>query len=137
MRAWTVAATMMTLAACSSSEPAVRVTTPTPPAAVVVPAAVDPVGSYEFVTTVQGQEVKGSMNVTGTPGAYTGTILTSMFPEMPVLGATVAGQAMIVKTTTSDGEILLHFKFEGANFTGHWEFNGQPGGDFTGKKLPK
>jgi hypothetical protein len=132
MKAWKIAA-LMVAAACSGNEPAPTVAPP-PPAA-VVPANVDPVGSYEFVTTVEGQEVTGTMTVTGTPGAYTGKILTSMFPEMPVHGATVAGQSMIVKTSTPDGEILLHFKFEGNAFTGHWEFNGQPGGNFTGKRL--
>jgi hypothetical protein len=133
MKVWMIAA-LAVAAACAGNEPA-PVAPPPPPPAAVVPANVDPVGNYEFVTTVEGQEVTGTMSVTGTPGAYSGKILTSMFPEMPVHGATVAGQSMIVKTSTPDGEILLHFKFEGDGFIGHWEFNGQPGGNFTGKRV--
>lgn len=132
MKVWMIAALALSAAACSSNEPAATVAPP-PPAA-VVPANMNPVGDYEFVTTVEGQEVKGTMNIAGTTGAYSGKILTSMFPEMPVLSAAAEGQSMIVKTSTPDGEILLHFKFEGTAFTGHWEFNGQPGGNFTGRK---
>jgi hypothetical protein len=135
MKAWKIAALMVGLAACASKEPVVSVTPPRPPAMEVAPLNVDPVGNYEFVTTVQEQQVTGTMTVTGSAGSYTGKILTSMFPEMPVLGATVNGQNMIVKTQSPDGEILLHFKFEGNAFTGHWEFNGQPGGTVSGKKL--
>ena len=136
MNVWKIAALMVGVAACSSSEPpGAPAPPPPPPPATVLPASVNPVGEYEFVTTVEGQEVKGTMTVTGAPTAYTGKILTSMFPEMPVLGATVEGQSMIIKSATPDGDLLLHFKFEGNAFTGHWEFNGQPGGNFTGKKL--
>jgi hypothetical protein len=99
--------------------------------------ALDPVGSYEFATVVDGQTVNGTVNITGTPGAYTGKILTSMFPEIPIHGAVVEGQGMIVRARMPDGELTLNMKFTDANFVGRWDLGGVQGGDISGKKLPK
>lgn len=138
MTKWPMTVAVLALAACSSA-PEVTTTTPTPQPAVQTPpapVAVDPVGNYEFSTIVDGQTVTGSMHITGTPGSYTGRILTSMFPEIPITGVTTFQTKMIVKGNMPDGELTLNLAFTGPNFVGNWEL-GTMSGDFTGKKLPR
>lgn len=134
MKLWTVTPLLLALAACSSNpEPA-----PTPQPVVQTPASppLTPAGNYEFSTVVEGQTITGTMQITGTPGAYSGRILTNMFPEIPVVGATVEGRKVIVKASMPDGELTINMNFgEGLNFTGNWELGGQTG-NFTGRKLP-
>lgn len=135
-----VASLALLLAACASSpSPA-----PTPaPAAVtvVVPPPpppkpkLEPAGSYEFSTIVDGNTITGTMEITGTAGAYTGKILTSAFPEIPIVGAVVDGDAINLKATMPDGELSIHMVFAGGpDFKGNWALAGDTG-DFNGKKI--
>jgi hypothetical protein len=127
---------IMLLGACASSQQTAPTTT-TPPAATTQPVAVDPVGAYEFTTTVDGQTVTGTLHIEGTPGAYKGRIITTVFPEIPVVGATVeAGHIVNVKASMPDGDLNLRMVMEGMNFKGNWTL-GADGGEFNGKKLPK
>lgn len=122
------------LGACASSQSSA----PAPAAPVVVQVAVapprlDPAGAYEFSTVVNGQATTGTMEMTGTPGAYTGKILTNMFPEIPIVSAVVEGDAINVKANMPDGELLIHMVFTGRDFKGNWMLGGQTG-EFNGKK---
>ncbi len=132
MKKWTLLSAMLLLGACASSQTAATDTAqPT-----VVARAVNPVGAYEFATTVDGQTVTGTLHIEGTPGAYKGRIVTSMFPEIPVTGATVEnGNTITVKAVMPDGELTLRMVMEGMNFKGNWAL-GADGGEFNGKKLP-
>jgi hypothetical protein len=124
---------MLLLGACASSQqnaagPAQAATTTT--------TAVNPVGVYEFTTTVDGQSVTGTLHIEGTPGAYKGRIVTTVFPEIPVVGALVENNNVInVKASMPDGELVLRMVMEGTNFKGNWTL-GADGGEFNGKKLP-
>ena len=101
------------------------------------PAAVlDPAGTYEFSTVVDGQAVTGTMTITGAPGAYTGKIVTNMFPEIPVIGAKVEEKTVIATASMPDGELTIRMLMDGHQFTGRWELAGETG-EFNGKKLPK
>lgn len=122
----------LVLISCAS-QPEVAVVPPPPPSQPVIVALAVP-GNYEFATAVQGQVVSGTMTITGTPGAYEGRILTSAFPEIPITGATLAGQDMTVRGNMNGGELVLKLKFEGQKFTGTWELGGD-GGEFSGRKL--
>jgi hypothetical protein len=135
MSMFKVAPIALVMAACASSQPEPAVT-PAPTPLPVVTAVLDPVGSYEFATTVNGQFVNGTMTITGEAGAYKGRILTNMFPEIPIAGAAVEGQTMVVRANMPDGELTLNLKFDGAIFTGTWALGGESGA-FNGKKLPK
>lgn len=133
---WPMTAAVLLFAACSSAP---ETTTPTPQPAVQTPpapVAVDPAGSYEFSTIVDGQTVTGTMAISGTPGAYRGRILSNMFPEIPITSVTVFQRKMVVKGSMPDGEVTLNMAFTGQDFVGNWEL-GQMTGDFTGKKLPQ
>jgi hypothetical protein len=136
MKMLTLAPLALLLAACASSpSPA-----PAPAPVVIVapkPAPLDPAGSYEFTTVVDGQTVTGTMDIAGTPGAYTGKILTNLFPEIPIVGAAVEGNAINVRASMPDGELAIHMVFEaGPDFKGNWALGGDTG-DFNGKKKPK
>ena len=123
------------MAACASKQPE-PVFVPAPTLQPTVAAVLDPVGSYEFATTVNGQFVNGTMSIAGAPGAYKGRILTNMFPEIPIAGVVVDGQTMVVRGNMPDGELTLNLKFKGEIFTGNWAL-GDESGAFTGKKLAK
>jgi hypothetical protein len=126
-------------AACASSQqPPAQVTTASqqPAATRQSTAAVDPAGSYEFTTVVDGQTVTGTMHIEGGPGAYKGRILTSVFPEIPIVGASVESNIINVKASMPDGELTLRMVMDGMNFKGNWAL-GSDSGEFNGKKLPK
>lgn len=119
--------------ACAASEPQVTVAPPPPPAAAQV-AVMDPVGTYEYSTVVDGQTATGTMQIVGAPGAYTGRILSNLFPEIPIVGVTVDGKSMLIRATMPDGDLLIKATFDDQKkFTGNWELGGQTG-DFSGKK---
>ncbi|HEY0303813.1 MAG TPA: hypothetical protein VGC44_02520 [Longimicrobiales bacterium] len=128
---------VLLLGACASSQPAATTTAATQPAASKqASAVVDPVGAYEFATVVDGQTVTGTLHIEGTPGNYKGKIVTSVFPEIPVVGASVESNVVSVKGSMPDGELNIRMVMEGMNFKGNWTL-GSDGGEFNGKKLPK
>ena len=130
-----LAATLsLAVAACATAagtaEPGMSSTSAAPASA-----SVNPVGHYEFTTSVQGQPVTGRMEVTGTPGAYTGQITTSITPPIPVTGVTAEGQRMVITGTTPDGTLTIRMDFTDASaFTGGWELAGDSGA-LTGRRV--
>lgn len=137
MKTFRMLPVVLLLGACASSQQTETAAAPAQAAAVKQAAAVDPVGAYEFTTTVDGQTVTGTMHIEGTPGAYKGRIITTVFPEIPVVGATVESNNVVVaKASMPDGELTLRMVMEGMNFKGNWTL-GADGGEFNGKKLPK
>lgn len=122
-------AALVLLAACApAATPGDPTPAPTaPPAVTTTSAAVNPVGTFEFTTSVNGDMVTGSVEVTGTPGAYGGTIRTSATPDIPVTGVTTNGQQMVVTADTPDGELTIAMNFTGDTFTGGWTLGGGSG----------
>jgi hypothetical protein len=99
------------------------------------PAPLNPVGTFEFLTTVGGNPVSGGMDVTGQPGAYAGTIRTSVTTDIPITSVAVTGQQMVVTGDTPDGPVTITVTFTGDTFTGRWALNGD-GGDLSGRRTP-
>jgi len=92
------------------------------------PRALDPVGTYEFQTSVEGQPLTGTIHITGAPGSYTGRIVTGMFPEMPIRSVSVAGQQLLLSAQAPDGQIVeIRLNFTGPTFTGAWTLGDQSG----------
>ena len=138
MKTMRIVPVVLLLGACASSQqPAASTTAPAQPAATrQASAVVDPVGAYEFSTVVDGQTVTGTLHIEGAPGNYKGRIITSVFPEIPVVGASVEANVVNVKGSMPDGELNIRMVMEGSNFKGNWTL-GSDGGEFNGKKLPK
>ena len=99
---------------------------PTPP--------VDPVGNFEFTTTVQGGAVNGTIAITKTDGVLGGKILTDVMPEIPIKAVTVEGKKMTITADLPDGALTITLGFEDTNkFTGNWTLGGD-GGSISGKR---
>ena len=123
------------LAACASSPAPVATTAPTQPAQSTT-AAVDPVGSYEFSTVVDGQTVTGTVHIEGAPLSYRGRIVTAMFPEMPITSVNVQANVVNVVASMGGGDVLIRMVMDGMNFKGTWAVESDSG-EITGRKLPK
>jgi hypothetical protein len=110
---------LLLTAACASTPPG--------------PPPFNPVGTFEFETTVNGGPVTGSVEVTGQEDAYGGTVRTSVTPDMPIAGVAVEGNLMVVTADTPDGPVTLRMSFTGNDFTGRWELAGDSG-TLTGRR---
>ncbi|HEY0037300.1 MAG TPA: hypothetical protein VGB66_11460 [Longimicrobium sp.] len=133
-----LAATLaLSLAACATANtgaqpPATTGTTMTATVATAPSAAVNPVGAYEFATQVNGDAVTGTIEITGTPGAYGGRIVTTHFPEFAVRSASAAGQELTVVAETPNS-LTFRMAFTGSAFTGSWSL-GDDTGAITGRR---
>jgi hypothetical protein len=121
------------LLAAAACAPAAQ--TAAAPAAPAASPGLNPVGRYEFSTSVQGQAVTGGVEIAGTAGAYTGQITTSITPPLPISSVAVAGQVITVTGDTPDGVLTFTMNFsDGTNFTGGWTLSGDSG-QLTGRRV--
>jgi len=129
---------LVSAAACAATPGAEPAPAP-PPApmaapAPAAPAAVNPVGKYEFSSTVNGTAITGAMEITGTPGAYAGRITTTATEPINISGATVDGQTMTVTAETGTGTLTIRMTFAAdGTFTGAWALSGD-GAPLTGRR---
>lgn len=127
---------LISAAACAATpaaEPA-PTSAPAPAPAPVSSAAVDPVGKYEFATTVNGAAVTGTLEVTGTPGAYAGRLTSTATEPIALSGVTVEGQTMTVTAETGNGTLTVRMTFAAdGTFTGAWALAGD-GAPLTGRR---
>ena len=83
---------------------------------------------------MNGQPVTGTMEITGTPGAYTGRLTSSATETITVSGATVEGQTMTVTAETGNGTLTIRMTFAAdGTFTGAWALAGD-GATLTGRR---
>ena len=156
-RLLTVVVATITLSACASSGTQAPAAAPapsgsassastTPPksagaspaamASVAKPAALNPVGNYEFATEVNGSPMKGSLVINGSTGAYGGKMTSDIMPELPITSVVVDGQLVKMLADTPNGTVTIMLTFTGDTFTGNWELGGQ-GGNLSGKRITK
>jgi len=131
MKRMTSFAALALLTACAPAAEAPSAG-PTPVAAVA--AAVNPVGTFEFTTTADGETLTGSITVSGQPGAYTGRIRTA-HDDIPIIGVSVTGQQMVVTGDTPGGPLTLTLNFTGTTFTGSWAVDGDKS-EIRGQRMP-
>jgi hypothetical protein len=137
MKAFATVLLLLSSAACAAAPAAEPAPAPQP---IGVPApqasaAVNPVGKYEFTTSLQGQMLTGTMEITGTPGAYAGRITSSATEPIAITAVTVEGQNMTVVGETPNGPLTIKMTFaEGGAFTGNWTLSGD-GATLTGKRV--
>ena len=129
------AAALVLLAACApAADPAAG---PAPGAMTTVAAApaLNPVGVFEFTTTVNGNPLTGTVEITGQPGAYGGVIRTSATADLPITGVRVEGDQLTVLSSVDGQELVLRMTFAGDDFTGGWSMPND-GGDLAGRRRP-
>lgn len=98
------------------------------------PPPLNPVGTYEFSTAVDGQPFGGTMEITGTPGSYSGWIRGDGIPPIPITSVTVQGQSMRIAASLDGTPVAIDLTFNGTQFTGNWSA-GEMGGALSGRKL--
>ena len=125
MKSWLLVTAAATLAACAST-PA---TTDQASARVTV----DPVGVFDFNTTVDGTPVNGVVTITRANGIFGGSITTNVTDPITVNTVTVEGQRVSVVANTPDGPLTFLMDFTGNDFTGTWGL-GTMSGTHTGKR---
>lgn len=123
----------VTLGACAAGTPPSVAQAPVAMAA-PKPAALNPVGLFEFNTEVNGSPMKGNLSVTGSAGSYTGKMSSDITPELPATSVSVEGQTMKVMLETPNGAATINLVFTGETFTGNWELGGTSG-PLSGKRI--
>jgi hypothetical protein len=137
MKAFATVLLLLSAAACTATPAAEPTPAPRPmaaPAPPPAPAAVNPVGKYEFATSLQGQPLTGTLEITGTPGAYAGRITSSATEPIPITAVTVEGQTMTVAGETPNGTLTIRMTMAAdGTFTGGWTL-GSDGATLTGRR---
>ena len=123
-----------TQGAAPSAAPAPMTAAGPAAAAPAKPAAVNPIGSFEFNTEVNGSPMKGNLRIAGTPGNYSGSMTSDITPELPITSIAVDGQTMKLAMDTPNGAATINIAFTGDTFTGNWELGGASG-PLTGKRI--
>jgi hypothetical protein len=135
----TAFATLALLAACAPASPGAPTVSPTPaqttPEAATMAASLNPVGLFEFTTPGdEGEEVKGTIEVTGQPGTYGGRIRAGN-DEIPITEVAVTGQRMVVNAETPGGTMTIILDFTGDTFIGGYTLRGDTG-EMRGRRVP-
>ena len=97
------------------------------------PAALDPVGMYDFTTTVEGTVVAGTITITQGTSGYGGSIATDVTEPIPVRSVAVEGQKLTVLADSPDGPVTFVMTLNGDEFAGTWSYAGMSGAH-TGKR---
>ncbi|MCI0433457.1 MAG: hypothetical protein L0271_07395 [Gemmatimonadetes bacterium] len=84
------------------------------------PPPLDPVGTFDFTTTVDGNAVTGTFNIVRSGDGFSGTISTNVTEPIGIRSVVVEGQTMTVVGDTPDGPVTLTVTFTGDTFTGGW-----------------
>ena len=117
-----------------SATPTPVATQAAPPPAVVATPALNPVGTFDFTAIVpDGSEAPGSFTISGSPGAYTGTIERPGMGGSDLTSIVVDGQTLTIGANIPDGAVVLTLTFTGNDFTGKWAL-GDAGGAIRGKR---
>ena len=95
---------------------------PTPPPTPVL----DPVGTFDYQTEAMGMPVSGSFTISGSPGAYAGS-MTSDMGAITLRDITVDGQELTAVGDSPDFVVVFVLVFEGDSFTGEWDAEGMTG----------
>jgi hypothetical protein len=128
---------LLLLSACASSP---RQGVPDAPPAIpeqriVTSPSLNPVGEFEFSTmTPDGTPIRGTISISGTPGAYTGSIDTADHRGIfPIKAVVVSGQTMTINAEHPEGPLDVRLTFVADDFTGSWQL-GTDTGEMAGKR---
>jgi hypothetical protein len=103
------------------------------PAPEPAPSPFDPVGVYDCTFSGEGQQMPATLTISGSPGAYTGTISGQM-GSTPLSGITVDGDKMTFSLAPAPEMVIrMALVFSGDTFTGTVD-GGQFTANMSGKK---
>ncbi len=89
-------------------------------------AVLDPVGTFDYQTEAMGAPISGTFTITGSSGAYTGT-MTSDMGAIALRDITVEGQELTAVGDSPDFIVVFVLVFDGDDFTGEWDAEGMTG----------
>ena len=99
------------------------------------PPPLDPVGTYAFETSFEGQTISGKIFITGSPGAYGGSVEPEIGPPpVPITGVTVSGQEITLTADAGGEELTIVMVFTGKSYTGTWML-AFDSGELRGEKI--
>jgi hypothetical protein len=127
---------LLLLAACASSpREAVPAAAPAIPETRVTPTpALNPVGEFEWASALpDGTPIKGTVIISGNPGAYTGAVTAEGLGVFPIKTVVVTGQSMVINADHPDGPLDIRLTFVANDFTGSWQL-GDSTGEMAGKR---
>lgn len=116
---------VLLIAACSQSS-GVGVAVPRPEQTSAAPAALDPVGTFDFQTEAMGSAVNGTFSITGSPGSYSGNMSTDM-GGFSLRRISVNGHELSFLAESPDIFVIIALAFDGDAFTGRWDAEGMSG----------
>ena len=116
----------LALTGCSQSTSGGAATPPPPAPEPEIP-ALDAVGVYDFSTSVEGQTMTGSITITGSPGAYSGTISSGMLGTVPLRNIEVDGMDLSFLADIPEATVAFLLTFEDDSFEGEWDAEGMVG----------
>jgi hypothetical protein len=92
------------------------------------------VGTYDYSAVApDGSALNGSFVITGSPGAYSGSIDREGMGSTPLSSVVVAGQTMTLTANIPEGAVVLTLNFTGNEFTGQWAIQ-DVGGAVSGRR---
>ena len=109
---------------------------PEPAAPSAAQLALDPVGTYNFTTTVQGMSVTGQAVIGGTRGSWTGSLYSDATGELPIRSVSVSGNQITMLADSPDGTVQIRMLMDGETFTGDWSL-GAEGGTLRGRRVSR
>ena len=131
--------------ACATSpratqEPATTPATQSPPPAAQATqapttAAFSPVGTFDYTAILpDGTASPGTFTITGSNGAWTGTITrTGETGATELTDISVDGRMVTARTMINEGQVTFYMEFDGPQFTGKWTIQGAEGA-FNGRR---
>jgi len=91
------------------------------------PRPVDPVGTFDFTTSMDGTAIEGTITIQRAQNGYTGSLTTNVTEPIPVSSVVVEGQKVTVVANAPDGPVTMVFTFTGNDFTGNWTYANMSG----------
>jgi hypothetical protein len=82
-----------------------------------------------------GTPIRGTISVSGTPGAYTGAIDAAEHGRFPIKNVVVDGQTVTINAEHPQGPLDVRLTFVADDFTGSWQL-GTDTGEIAGKRKP-
>lgn len=109
------------------------------PQTIPAPPAFSAIGTFDFVTMAQGEQVNGVVEIVRLDtGALGGKMSTSATPDLPIKSVTVDGRKVTIESEVPDAGalvIVLNFEPDHNTFTGSWSLSAVgDSGNLSGKR---